>query len=142
MCSPSSQYVPKVLPLTQAKNGDKQFWKDKFHAANECFLLFFGFMGGFLVAWVFRSFHLYLFLVEDFVENHVLKKTSTREEGKKKLKKDKKLLEVSTIISARCFYISTKMLAIMEKFIKNRRVLGLYFGEKRESFKTSLVDGV
>jgi hypothetical protein len=41
MCSPSSHYVPKVLPLTQAKNGDKQFWKDKFHAANERFLFIF-----------------------------------------------------------------------------------------------------
>ncbi len=84
------------------------------------FSFIFGFMGGFLVAWVFQSFHLYLFLVEDFVKNHVFFKTSGREEGKKKLKKDKKLLEVSIIISARCFYIPTKMLAIMEKFIKNR----------------------
>jgi len=98
-------------------------------------------MGGFFVAWVFRSFHLYLFLVEDFVENHVFLKTSTKEEGKKKLM-NKKLLEVSIIISARGFYILTKMLAIMEKFIKNRCVLGLCFGEKRESFKSSLVDGV
>ncbi len=72
----------------------------------------------FFVAWVFRSFHLYLSLVEDFVENHVFLKTSTREEGKKKLKNDKKLLEVSIIISARGFYIPTKMLAIMEKFVK------------------------
>ncbi len=30
-------YVPLFvpLPLAQAKNGDKQFWKQKFHAANE-----------------------------------------------------------------------------------------------------------
>jgi hypothetical protein len=28
-------------------------------------------MGGFLVAWVFSSFHFYLFLVEEFVENHM-----------------------------------------------------------------------
>ncbi len=28
-------------------------------------------MGGFLVAWVFLSFHFYLFMVEDHVENHV-----------------------------------------------------------------------
>jgi hypothetical protein len=29
--------VPKILPLPVAeakKNGDKQFWKEKFHAAN------------------------------------------------------------------------------------------------------------
>jgi len=37
-------------------------------------------------------------------------KTSVaRDEGKKKLKKDKKLLEVNSIISVRCFYILTKM---------------------------------
>jgi len=30
-------YVPKILSLTLAytKNGDQQFWKEKFHAANE-----------------------------------------------------------------------------------------------------------
>jgi hypothetical protein len=30
------QVVLKFLPmpLAQAKNGDKQFWKEKFHAAN------------------------------------------------------------------------------------------------------------
>jgi hypothetical protein len=30
-------YVPKILSLTlaYAKNGDQQFWKEKFHAANE-----------------------------------------------------------------------------------------------------------
>jgi hypothetical protein len=29
-------YIPKILtlPLAYAKNGDKQFWKEKFHAAN------------------------------------------------------------------------------------------------------------
>ncbi len=108
-----------------------------------CVFFFFGISWVvFFAAWVFQSFHLYLFLVEDFVENHVFLKTSTREEGKKILKNDKKLLEVSIIISARGFYIPTKMLAIMEKFIKNRCVLGLCFGEKRESFKSSLVDGV
>jgi hypothetical protein len=57
-------------------------------------------------------------------------KTSTREEGKNKLKKDKKLLEVSIIISARCVFILTKMLAIMEKFIKNMCVrIVLWRGE-------------
>jgi len=30
-----------------------------------------GGMSGFLVAWVFPSFHFYLFLVEELVENHV-----------------------------------------------------------------------
>jgi hypothetical protein len=30
-----------------------------------------GAMGVFMVAWIFPSFHLYLFLVEDLVENHV-----------------------------------------------------------------------
>jgi hypothetical protein len=30
-------YVPKILSVTlaYAKNGDQQFWKEKFHAANE-----------------------------------------------------------------------------------------------------------
>jgi hypothetical protein len=32
-----SYYVPRFLPLplAKAKNGDQQFWKEKFHAANE-----------------------------------------------------------------------------------------------------------
>ncbi len=32
-----SYYVPRFLPLPLAKekNGDQQFWKEKFHAANE-----------------------------------------------------------------------------------------------------------
>jgi len=31
------RYVPKILPLplAYAKNGDQQFWIEKFHAANE-----------------------------------------------------------------------------------------------------------
>jgi hypothetical protein len=39
--------------------------------------------------------------------------------------KDEKLLEVNITISVGCFDIPTKMLAIMEKFIKDRCVLGL-----------------
>jgi hypothetical protein len=46
------------------------------------------------------------------------------EKGKKKLK-DEKLLEVNITISVWCFDIPTKMLIIMEKFIKDRCVLGL-----------------
>jgi hypothetical protein len=42
--------------------------------------------------------------------------------GKKKLKKDEKLLEVSITISVGCCDIPTKMLVIMEKFIKDRCV--------------------
>jgi hypothetical protein len=32
-----SYYVPRFvpLPLAKVKNGDQQFWKEKFHAANE-----------------------------------------------------------------------------------------------------------
>jgi hypothetical protein len=30
-----------------------------------------GGVSGFWVAWVFSSFHFYLFMVEDFVENHM-----------------------------------------------------------------------
>jgi hypothetical protein len=37
------------MPLTQAKNGDKQFWKDKFHATNECFFFF---LGSWVVFWL------------------------------------------------------------------------------------------
>jgi len=41
-------------------------------------------------------------------------KAIAREKGKKKLKKDEKLLENVITISAGCFDILTKMLAIME----------------------------
>jgi hypothetical protein len=39
--------------------------------------------------------------------------------------KNEKLLEVNITISLGCFDIPTKMLAIMEKFIKDRCLLGL-----------------
>jgi hypothetical protein len=45
-----------------------------------------------------------------------------RNKGKKKLKKDEKLLEVGITISVGCCDISTKMLAMMKKFIEDRCV--------------------
>jgi hypothetical protein len=61
-------------------------------------------------------------------------KVSTREKGKKKLKKDKKLLEITITISVGCFHIPTKMLAIVEKFIEDRCVSRLCALEKGGSF--------
>jgi hypothetical protein len=67
-------------------------------------------------------------------------KVFARNKGKKKLKKDEKLLEVSITISVGCYDIPTKMLAIMEKFIEDRCVLGLCVLEKGGS--RSLANGV
>jgi hypothetical protein len=56
---------PKSLtqPLAQAKNGDKQFWKETFHATNAkaqgaliFFLLSFGFGGGRIFLIIFLMF--------------------------------------------------------------------------------------
>jgi len=57
-----------------------------------------------------------------------------REKGKFFLKKDEKLLEVNITISVGCFDIPTKMLAIMEKFIKDNCVSGLCVLERAGSF--------
>jgi hypothetical protein len=67
-------------------------------------------------------------------------KVFARNKGKKKLKKDEKLLEVSITISAGCCDIPTKMLAIMEKFIEDKCVSGLCVLERGGS--RSLADGV
>jgi hypothetical protein len=72
-------------------------------------------MGAFLVAWIFPSFHLYLFLVEDLVENHVFLKELLQE---KKVRRNKRRMKffwkLSSQISVGCFDILTKTLAIME----------------------------
>jgi hypothetical protein len=57
--------------------------------------------------------------------------------GKKKLKNNNKLLEVSIIISVGCFDNSTMMLNIMEKFVVERCALALCALERRKSFKTT-----
>ncbi len=51
-----------TIAINPSYYGVKQLWKSKFCVANECFW----------VAWVFPSFHFYLFMVEDLVENHML----------------------------------------------------------------------
>jgi hypothetical protein len=56
-------------------------------------------------------------------------KVYTKDKSKKKLKNEK-LLEVNIAINVGCFDIPTKMLAIMEKFIEDRCVLGLCALEK------------
>jgi hypothetical protein len=78
-------------------------------------------MGGFLVAWVFPSFHFYLFL-KTLLRITCSFRVSTKEKGKMKLKKDEKLLEISITISVGCSNIPTKMLAIVEKFIEDKCV--------------------
>jgi hypothetical protein len=60
-------------------------------------------------------------------------KVFAKKKGKKKLKKYEKLLEVSITINAGCFDILTKMLAIMEKFIKDICALGLCVLERGRS---------
>ncbi len=52
-------------------------------------------------------------------------KVSTRDKCKKKLKKDEFFLEINVIVSVGCFDIPTKILAMMEKFIKEKCVLVL-----------------
>jgi hypothetical protein len=47
----------------------------------------------FSITWVLPFLLLYFLMVEDLVENHVFFKASTRDIGKRKLKKDEKLLE-------------------------------------------------
>jgi hypothetical protein len=58
-------------------------------------------MGDFWVAWVFPSFHFYLFL-KTLLKIMCYFRISTREKGKKKLKKDEKLLKISITISVGC----------------------------------------
>jgi hypothetical protein len=64
-------------------------------------------------------------------------KASARENGKKKLKKYDKLLEVSVIISVGCFDNSAVMFHIMEKFLVESCALALCALERRKSFKTT-----
>jgi hypothetical protein len=60
-------------------------------------------------------------------------KVFAKKKGKKKLKKDEKLLEVNITINVGCFDILTKMLATMEKFTEDRCALGLCALERGRS---------
>jgi hypothetical protein len=69
-------------------------------------------------------------------------KVFAKKKGKKKLKKDEKLLEVNITINVGCFDILTKMLAIMEKFIEDKCAIGLCALERRRNLLRPLANGV
>jgi hypothetical protein len=60
----------------------------------------------------------------------------------KETKYGDKLLKVYITINDGWFLILRKMLRIMEKFIDKMCVNIVYFGERRDSFKTSLANGM
>ncbi len=67
--------------------------------------------------WLLGSSHLFIFTcfwLKIWLKIMCFLKAIAREKGKKKLKKDEKLLEIVITISVGCFDILTKMLAIME----------------------------
>jgi len=81
--------------------------------------------GGWVVFWLLGSSHLFIFTclwLKTLLRIMCFLKVFARDKGKKKLKKDEKLLEVSITISVGCCDIPTKMLAIMEKFIEDKCV--------------------
>jgi hypothetical protein len=69
-------------------------------------------------------------------------KVFVREKCKRKQKYGDKFLEVNITINDECLLIFREMLCIMEKFIDKLCVKIVYFGERRDSFKTSLANGM
>ncbi len=67
-------------------------------------------------------------------------KVFAREKCKRKQKYGDTLLKVNIIINDECFLILREMMCIMEKFIDKMCVKIMYFGKRKDSFKTSLAN--